>query len=185
MKRQAAEGKDGDEADDEADLNAEDFFADMVGLLAENLEETIGLEDSAAFVSAVGGQMGRKISASYPVRVRVAATEMDEARRKDVAEAIARICVNLKARIGGDFDIESIEDGRVILTNRRCPFGERVRGRPSLCMMTTNVFGRVAADRNGYASVHVDKAIAAGDAGCRVVINLDRDEHSEGHEFFD
>ncbi len=29
--------------------------------------------------------------------------------------------------------------------NRLCPFGELVRDRPSLCMMTSNVFGYIAA----------------------------------------
>ena len=67
--------------------------------------------------------------------------------------------------------IEQTSD-RVVLGNRKCPFGRNVEGRPSLCMMTSNVFGRIAAENLGYSRVRIDEAIARGDAGCRVVIEL-------------
>ena len=38
--------------------------------------------------------------------------------------------------------MEENED-RIVLGNRRCPFGEKVLGRPSMCMMTSNVFGSI------------------------------------------
>ena len=41
-------------------------------------------------------------------------------------------------------------------------------------MMTSNVFGRIAADNLGYAGVHIEEAIARGDPGCRVIISLKR-----------
>jgi predicted ArsR family transcriptional regulator len=157
-------------------LNAEDFFGDIVALLAENMEETFGLEDSASFVAAVGGTIGGEISRKY-----AAGRPLDRTER---AEVIAAVCVDLKARIGGAFRVESIEDDRIVFLNTRCPFADRVVGRPSLCMMTTNVFGRVAADRAGYASVQIEQAIALGDPVCRVVVSLVRDEEAGEHEFF-
>ncbi len=37
-------------------------------------------------------------------------------------------------------------------------------------MMTSTVFGSIAADNLGHAKVVIEQAIARGDAGCRVVI---------------
>jgi hypothetical protein len=39
-------------------------------------------------------------------------------------------------------------------------------------MMTSNVFGSIAADNLGYSKVVIEQAIARGDAGCRVVVYL-------------
>jgi hypothetical protein len=47
-----------------------------------------------------------------------------------------------------------------------------VVGRPSLCMMTSNVFGVLAAESAGYAKVVLEQTIAQGDPGCRVVVYL-------------
>ncbi len=83
-------------------------------------------------------------------------------------------------------DIVSADDNQIVMHAGRCPFGDKVIGRPSLCMMTTNVFGRVVADRNGYAHVKIDKAIARGDSHCHVVVALQIDESTptSGAEFF-
>ena len=53
-------------------------------------------------------------------------------------------------------------------------------------MMTTSVFGVVAAENLGYARVDIEEAIARGDAGCRVVVNLEPhvDSASSGPEFY-
>lgn len=66
-------------ADRDVDLDAEEFFSEMLRLLAESLEETVGLEDSASFVAAVGGRMGSRISDSY-------GAVAEPGDREDVAE---------------------------------------------------------------------------------------------------
>ncbi len=43
-------------------------------------------------------------------------------------------------------------------------------GRPSLCMMTSNVFGVIAAENLGYAKVALTETIALGAPGCRAVV---------------
>jgi hypothetical protein len=43
-------------------------------------------------------------------------------------------------------------------------------------MRTTNVFGRVVADRNGYAHVNIDTAIARDDDRCHIVVALKLNE---------
>ncbi|MET7574549.1 methanogen output domain 1-containing protein [Streptomyces sp. NPDC005492] len=61
------------------------------------------------------------------------------------------------------------------------------RGPESMCMMTANVFGTVAARNLGYAQVDPEESIARGDAGCRVVVRLVFDvdvEAVSGREYF-
>ena len=72
-----------------------------------------------------------------------------------------------------------------MLGNRACPFGDRVRDRPSLCMMTSNVFGHIVSQNLGYARVVLDETIASGADGCRVTIELEPDAGREdGREYF-
>ena len=78
-------------------------------------------------------------------------------------------------------------DEKIVLGNRVCPFGEKVLDRPSLCMMTSNVFGVITAENLGYAKVAIDQSIARGDAGCRIVVYLQPTEEAQaaqGREYF-
>ena len=56
----------------------------------------------------------------------------------------------------------------------------------SMCMMTSNVFGSIAAQNLGYARVEIEEAIALGDAGCRVVVYLRPSDEPEpnAREYF-
>ncbi|WP_422826668.1 methanogen output domain 1-containing protein [Thalassococcus sp. BH17M4-6] len=158
------------------DLNAEAFFGDIVSTLAGTLEDVIGLEDSSAFVSVVGETLGLRIGALYSAELQGLPRE---------PELIGRLLVDLKHRIGGAFELESVSDDQIVFVNSRCPFASRVIGRSSLCMMTTNVFGRITAEARGYARVQLTQTIASGAAGCRVVVNLDRSSGTRhGQEFY-
>ena len=88
----------------------------------------------------------------------------------------------MKRRIDGGFSVECIEEDRIVLVNTRCPFGEHVEDRRSLCAMTSTVFGRIAADNLGYARVELGQTIAAGDGRCRVEVHLG--EGDGGREYF-
>ena len=95
--------------------------------------------------------------------------------------------VDLKRRIDGGFYIISADREKIVLGNTRCPFGDRVKDRTSLCMMTSNVFGAITAENLGYAKVSLDETIAAGYDGCRVVVYLkpgDESDHAEGREYY-
>ncbi len=87
-------------------------------------------------------------------------------------EQVADVLVDLKRRIQGDFFIVEETEDRIVLGNRTCPFGELVRDRPSLCMMTSNVFGHIAAQNLGYAAVDLERTIAQGHPDCRVTVYL-------------
>ena len=97
------------------------------------------------------------------------------------------VVVDLKARIQGDFYVIEQDEEKIVLGNRACPFAEKVLGRPAMCMMTSNVFCVIAAENLGYAKVVLEKTIARGDPGCRVVVHLKAttDAQSDtGREYF-
>ncbi|WP_242067353.1 methanogen output domain 1-containing protein, partial [Leptolyngbya sp. FACHB-711] len=76
---------------------------------------------------------------------------------------------------------------KIVLGNRACPFAEKVIDRPAMCMMTSNVFGSIAADNLGYAKVELQETIATGAPGCQVVVYLKptpEAEESQGREYF-
>lgn len=149
------------------------FTRELLRELAEVLEDAVGLEEAEGFVGLVGGRIGVRMNREYRE-----ASGVDVLNRSQVAAAL----VDLKRRIDGGFTVESIDDDAIVLTNTVCPFGNYVNGRESLCMMTSNVFGRLAADNLGYARVDLERTIARGDAGCRVVIRLT--ENGDGREYF-
>jgi hypothetical protein len=56
-----------------------------------------------------------------------------------------------------------------------------------MCMMTSNVFGGIAADNLGYAKVVLEETIASGHPGCRVVVYLKPTPDAQaaaGREYF-
>jgi hypothetical protein len=53
-------------------------------------------------------------------------------------------------------------------------------------MMTSNVFGTIAAENLGYGKVVLEQTIAAGDRECRVVVYLRRSPaavEADGREY--
>ncbi|MEX2617212.1 MAG: methanogen output domain 1-containing protein [Alphaproteobacteria bacterium] len=135
----------------------------LIRSLAGTLERVIGIDEAEGYISVVGAQIGEEIDKQYKT-----ALSIDKLNTRQVSDAL----VDLKRRIDGDFYIIEEREDRIVLGNRKCPFGEAVSDRPSLCMMTSNVFGFIAAENLGYARVDVQKAIARGDPGCRIVIYL-------------
>ena len=142
-------------------LDRDSFIGTLVSELARTLEEVVGIDESAGLLSIVGQTMGLQINAAYRH-----ALKTDRLN----SEQLIRVLVDLKSRIQGDFYVIEHTDERIVLGNRACPFAEKVVGRPTLCMMTSNVFGSIAAENEGYAKVTIEKSIARGDDGCRVVV---------------
>ena len=93
-------------------------------------------------------------------------------RSRLTREEVGAVLVDLKRRIQGDFYLIEEDETRIVLGNRACPFGDRVLGRPAMCMMTSNVFGVIAAQNLGYARVELEETIAAGAPTCRVTVHL-------------
>ncbi|MFJ7149141.1 methanogen output domain 1-containing protein [Streptomyces sp. NPDC100445] len=159
-------------------LDRDVFLRTLVRELATTLESVIGLEEASGYISVVGQAVGTEIDRMY-----LAALGVDRLTGEQVAEAL----VDLKRRIQGDFHVIEQDATKIVLGNRACPFAEKVVGRESMCMMTSNVFGTVAARNLGYARVDLEQTIARGDAGCRVVVHLVPDTGAQtpaGREYF-
>jgi len=159
-------------------LERDVFLRTLLRELAGTLQEVVGLDEASGFVSVVGQRIGDQINNEYKSALGV--TGLTRAQ-------VGEVLVDLKRRIQGDFYIIEQDDEKIVLGNRACPFAEKVIGRPALCMMTSNVFGVIAAENLGYAKVVLEEAIARGDAGCRVVVYFApaKEAHeAEGREYF-
>lgn len=155
-------------------LDADRFHRKLIGELAGTLEDAIGPTHARGYVNLVGARVGRQLDQAY--RTAWATPRLDH-------EQVGQALVDLKRRIGGTFELEHQDDGRFVFRNGRCPFGDEVIGRPSLCMMTSNVFGAIAARNLGYARVELQKTIANGDGHCRVVVHRRPDDAGAGQEY--
>ena len=144
-------------------LERDGFLRSVVRELAGSLENVVGLQEASGYISIVGSAIGEQIDTSYRKALQVETLSRDQ---------VADVLVDLKRRIQGDFFILEEAEDRIVLGNRRCPFGEYVHNRPSLCMMTSNVFGYIAAQNLGYAGVELKKTIAQGHSECVVVVHL-------------
>ena len=159
-------------------LERDVFLRTLLRHLAGTLQNVVGLEEASGFISVVGQEMGDEMNRGYK-----SALAVDSLTREQVADVL----VDLKRRIRGDFYVVEQDDEKIVLGNRACPFAEKVVGRPALCMMTSNVFGSIAAENLGYAKVVIEAAIARGDDGCRVVVHLKPTtaaEAAQGREYF-
>ncbi len=159
-------------------LERDGFCRTLISELAVTLQDVVGLEEASGFISVVGQTIGRQIDSEYR-----RALGTDCLSRQQVESVL----VDLKRRIKGGFYVADSEDDRIILKNTRCPFADKVIGRPSMCMMTSNVFGSLTANNLGYARVVLNETIAGGDSGCRVTIYLRetaQEDGVEGREYF-
>jgi predicted ArsR family transcriptional regulator len=159
-------------------LERDGFLRDLVRELAGSLQEVVGLDEASGFISVVGQKIGDRINAEYRSALHV--RELDR-------KLVAQVLVDMKRRIQGDFFVIEETEDKIVLGNRQCPFAEKVIGRPALCMMTSNVFGIIAAENLGHAKVVLEETIAQGAPGCRVTIYLKTDaevDAADGREYF-
>ncbi len=161
------------------DLDRDVFLRSLLRELSGALQDVVGLEEASGYISLVGTAIGRDLDDKYK-----SALKVDRLSR----EQVAQVLVSLKQRINGDFFVVEEGPDRIVLASRSCPFGDFVKDRPALCMMTSNVFGHIAAENLGYARVRIDEAIARGDPGCRVTVFLtssgDADDAEDAREYF-
>jgi predicted ArsR family transcriptional regulator len=158
-------------------LNRDVFTRTLIRELAGALEDVIGIAEASGYISVVGAAIGQQINQEYKSALRVPALSREQVRD---------VLIDLKRRIEGDFFVVEETADKIVLGNRQCPFAEKVIGRPSMCMMTSNVFGHIAADNLGYSKVELRETIANGAPECRVVVYLRPTQESrtaEGREY--
>ena len=159
------------------ELERDVFLRTLIRELSGTLQDVVGLNEAAGFVSVVGQRSRRNHRWKIPCRPR-------------------RFAFNPSAGVGGPGRFEAADSGGFLhhrgdrRKNRAgqpaVPFAEKVLDRPALCMMTSNVFGSIAAQNLGYAKVQLQQTIASGAGECRVVVYLKPSpacDAAEGREY--
>jgi len=153
-----------EEANEDGTFGKEAFLRALVVELAQATEAQQGPDVAQAAVAQVGANVGGRMEEAYR-----AARDLTD---RLTPEQMADLYVRLKRAIDGDFYVVSVDDDKIVLGNRACPFGPVVQRQPALCHMTTSVFGAIAARNRGRGAVVLEERIALGDPECRVVVWL-------------
>lgn len=156
-------------------LDLERFLGLIVKALSTTLEDTVGAREASGFISLVGLAVSDEIQTEY--------VRANGSRRLD-RRAISGALIDLKRRIGGDFYVIEDNNERIVLGNRRCPFGDLAKACPTLCTVTSHVFGHMVAESQGYGRVTLADTIARGADRCRIVIDLDADAPDDGGQSY-
>lgn len=159
-------------------LDRDTFLISIIVELAGTIEEIMGDEEAAAYLSLVGQKIGVWINELYKKKLGVVVLSPAQ---------VPGVLVDLMRRIQGDFFVLEQSAEKIILGNNQCPFKKKVLGRSLMCMLTSNVFGFIAAGNLGYAKVVLDKTIAAHQDGCKVIIYLQETPEAEavnGREYY-
>ena len=159
-------------------LERDIFSRTLIRELSGLLQEMIGLEEASGYISVVGQRIGNEINDMYKNTLQV-----DNLNKQQISDVL----IDLKTRIKGDFYVIEADENKIVMGNNACPFGDKAIDRPSLCMMTSNVFGTIGADNNGYAKVVLDKTIARGDSNCHVIVyfnETDEAKKADGKEYY-
>lgn len=159
-------------------LQHDGFVSQLVRELTGKLESLVGLEQASGYIALVAKSLAEWIEGMYEQGRDL--PPLDPAK-------VADMCIDLKRRIDGDFYIHELDEEKIVFGNRRCPFGDKVIGRTSLCMMTSGVFGHISAKNLGYSKVCLNKTIARGDKECLVTVYYQMSDTSraeEGIEYF-
>lgn len=159
-------------------IEHDQFLRIMIRELAGTLQDVVGIEEAAGFLNVVGYRTGQHVNQIYQN-----ALQLSNLSRAQVTAVL----VDWKRRIQGDFYVIEETDEKIVLGNRKCPFAEQVKGREAMCVMTSNIFGAIAADNLGYARVELQDTIARGAQECKIVIYLKPNEDAYefvGQEYF-
>lgn len=129
--------------------------AHLLGLLTGEIEGGRSLEEAAARAGAT-------------VAALVEPTDTEE--RGQLVD-MAELLVEVERELGGDFEIVEAGERRIVVRNRRCPFGPAT-GR-GMCRFTSALAGGLAARASGRSDVTVAQSLAAGDQECRLVVDTE------------
>jgi len=158
-------------------LDRDAFLRNLIRELAGTLEEVLGINEASCFMSIVGQTLGDQIDRDY--KKALAVTNLTR-------QQITDLLVELNRRIRGKLYVIENDENKIVLANRACPFGNEVACPPSLCTITSNILGVIAAENLGYAKVELQQTIGNGQPCCRVVVHLKptpEAEAAEGREY--
>jgi DNA-binding NarL/FixJ family response regulator/anti-sigma regulatory factor (Ser/Thr protein kinase) len=153
-----------EEAGPDGLFGKEAFLRALVVEIAQTIEADLGPDVAAATVAQVGADIGGRMEQAYRAATGIAG--------RLSPRQMADLFVRLKGAIDGDFYVIHADERKLVLGNRRCPFGPMVQREPALCGMTSSVFGGIAARNATRSAVALEERIALGDPECRVVVWL-------------
>jgi DNA-binding NarL/FixJ family response regulator/anti-sigma regulatory factor (Ser/Thr protein kinase) len=153
-----------EEARPDGTFGKEAFLRALVVEMAQTVEADQGPDVAAATVAQVGADVGGRMEEAYRAAHGIVG--------RLSPQRMADLYVRLKGAIDGDFYVIHADERKIVLGNRRCPFGTAVQREPTLCRMTSSVFGGIAARNSGRSAVVLEERIALGDPECRVVVWL-------------
>lgn len=155
---------DSDEMRADGTFGRESFLRALVVQLAQTAELASGPDEAEVLVAQVGTDVGGRMEDAFR-----STREIDD----ELTDAqMAELFVELKNAIGGRFSVVEADADRIVLANTQCPFGDAVTRAPSLCRMTSSVFGGIARRNRGAAAIDLEQRIAVGDPQCRVTVWL-------------
>ncbi|GIV96810.1 MAG: hypothetical protein KatS3mg057_1467 [Herpetosiphonaceae bacterium] len=147
-------------------LDRDTFMRQLIASLGHLNEAILGSDVAGAYIMNVGLSMGAAIEAEYK--------RFWGIDRPFTLDEYAHVIVDLKQKIQGNFSLVSKDPTKIVVSTTSCPFDDFVRRSPSLCFMTSSVFGGIAARNFGYGKTVLHKRIALGDPGCYVTVYLQR-----------
>ncbi|MEX2375611.1 MAG: ATP-binding protein [Dehalococcoidia bacterium] len=160
-------------------LDRDAFMRQLIASLGHLNEGILGSEVAGGYITNVGLSMGAAMEAEYK--------RFWGIDRPFTVDEYAHVIVDLKQKIQGNFSLIGSGEDYVEVETTSCPFEDFVKQSPSLCFMTSSVFGGIAARNFGYAKVVLHKRIALGDPGCHVTVHLkptDAAKAAVGREYF-
>lgn len=160
-------------------LDRDIFMRRLITSLGHLNEAILGSDVAGGYIMNVGLSMGAAIEEEYKRYWKI--------ERPFTVDEYSHVIVDLKQKIKGNFSLVSKSPEKVVVRTTSCPFDALVRQSPSLCFMTSSVFGGIAARNFGYAKVVLHKRIALGDDGCYATVHLQRTPEAEqaiGKEYF-
>lgn len=147
---------------DSAYFGRESFMLELIAHLSKLTDFLFGNHLGREYIVAIGLQMGEAIDERFKRFHRISGRlSLDQ---------YASLVVNLKQSIGGDFYLVEKASNKVVVASNTCPFGGIITKAPNLCMITSGVFGGIAALNFGFGKVVLRKRIGLGEPRCEVCI---------------
>ncbi|MCX9084539.1 MAG: response regulator [Candidatus Methanoperedens sp.] len=84
----------------------------------------------------------------------------------------ATLSCNVMNKIGGGFSVEETTEKGYIIINNKCPWGEKGKINPALCMITKAIFARIGIRIYKNVNVDIIETIAGGDNLCRIKLYM-------------
>lgn len=140
-------------------LNKQGYFNDMLLKLGSEFHD----EASKKRVKKAAIRVAKKIEETYKKFYGVIKLNFPQ-----VIDSL----VDSQRKIGGNFVVVERTEDVIILKNTRCPFGDKVKNKSSLCATTSALCGVITARNLGYSKVVLKKTIAKGSNECLIHIYL-------------